>query len=276
MSTIHNPTNFDPANYEVVDYHDNRRPGFFGQPIEIWKEEIEFWKAEMKGLYGEDWIKKIRKCSHCGNGNLRYIACVEHTPTGERIVMGSSCVNRVGFKNKKEFELAKIKSRAEARAVKIAAYHSRKEFIEQNPGLKEITEAFETDSIENFFIKDVIWKLNQYGRLSEHQVKAVIKAWDREKNPPIEPDRGPAPEGRVIVIGKVLATKLVENDFGQTEKMLVELENLSKVWVTVPISLKGDIKGKQIELTATFTVSKDDKSFAYGKRPRAKLIEEEK
>jgi hypothetical protein len=26
IPTVHNPVNFDPANYEVVDYLDNKRP----------------------------------------------------------------------------------------------------------------------------------------------------------------------------------------------------------------------------------------------------------
>lgn len=279
-STIHNPVNFNPEDYEVIGHYDNNRPGYYGQPIGVWREEIKAWEMEFQSVYGDAWRKKINHCDHCGHsGHLRYIACIEHLPTGERITFGSSCVNRLGFKNKKEFEMARIRSRAEVTAVKIANYHKRQAFMEKNPGLQEVVEAFEADKVKNPFIKDVIYKLNRYGNLSERQVEAVITAWDRKKNSPVEPDRGPAPEGRQTIIGKILAYKCYENDWGVHEKIMVELENLSKVWVTIPKSLKdkvSEIKGKQIELTATFTASKDDKSFAYGKRPIAKFLEEGK
>lgn len=273
ISTIHNPINFDPSQYEVIDYLDNKKPEYCGQPMELYREIVEAWKKEMEIIYGSDWVKKIHKCAHCGNGNVRWIACVEHISTKERVTFGSSCVNRLGFKDQKSFRLALIQSKANAYAVKIKAYHMRQRFIEQNPQLKEIIEAYNSKKIENYFIKDVIAKLNRYGSLSERQVEAVEKAYIKENMPKEpEPDRGPAPSGRQTVIGNVLAVKTYESAWGYQEKMLVELDNLSKIWVTIPRSISTDIKGKKIEITATFTVSKDDKSFAYGKRPKASLL----
>jgi hypothetical protein len=78
--------------------------------------------------------------------------------------------------------------------------------------------------------------------------------------------KGNAPEGRQTVTGVVLSTKVVEGAFGVTKKMLVKLENNSRVWVTVPGG-SGIERDQTVTFTATFEVSKDDKSFAFGKRP---------
>ena len=55
-TTEHTEKNFDPSNYEVVDYFDNRRPQYFGQSIEEWKSQIEYWQQSLKRVYGEDWV----------------------------------------------------------------------------------------------------------------------------------------------------------------------------------------------------------------------------
>jgi hypothetical protein len=64
----------------------------------------------------------------------------------------------------------------------------------------------------------------------------------------------------------VLSTKTVEGFYGTTRKMLVKLENNSRIWVSVPSNATVE-RGESVTLTATFEVSKDDKSFAFGSRP---------
>jgi len=84
--------------------------------------------------------------------------------------------------------------------------------------------------------------------------------------------KGDAPEGRTAVKGKILAIKEHERasysyyDSGFDWKMLVEMENKSTVWGTVPSSLDADV-GDVVEFTATFEVAQNDKTHAYFKRP---------
>ena len=57
-----------------------------------------------------------------------------------------------------------------------------------------------------------------------------------------------------------------ESQFGITWKMLVKLAGGSKVWCTVPAGSEAT-RGDVITFKATFEVSKDDPSFAFGSRP---------
>jgi hypothetical protein len=85
--------------------------------------------------------------------------------------------------------------------------------------------------------------------------------------------KGEAPEGRVSVKGKVLAVKVQEQEqfsyYSPTHvwKMLVELENKSTVWGTIPSSIEELGSGDEVEFTATFTRAADDNTHAFFKRP---------
>lgn len=273
MSTIHNPSNFEPANYVVVDYVDNRRPEYYGQDVESYAAEVEFWKADMARLFGENYSSKIHKCIHCGNGNVRWITAVEHVPTGEVVVFGSDCTERLGFENRVAFKLAQIQARAEALKVRIAVYRKVVAFREANPALDALVKQVESGELKpNSFVSDVLAKLGRYGSLSDRQVAAVLSSVKRDaefaarKAVEATEVKGDAPTGRVEVSGVVLSTKDVESAYGVTTKMLVKLANNSKVWVTVP-SAESINRGDEITFKATFEVSRDDKSFAFGKRP---------
>ena len=187
---------------------------------------------------------------------------------------------------KREARREATAKRREARAKKKAEELATKraEFLAENPIVNEIWEAYKTNDPrvcwgsdkEMSFLESVVSKLESYSSLSEKQVAALIKAWGRANDRAREDakPKGPAPTGRVEVTGEVIGVKNQVSQFGDQLKMIVKLENGSKVWVSVPASLLGeDIRGKTIELTATFEVSKDDPHFAFGKRPKAKLKE---
>lgn len=83
MSTAHNPVNFNPADYDVVDYIDNKRPVFLGiyaenfaAALSAYEEEVKAWEADNARLFGADWRGKIHRCIHCGNGNVRWIVAL--------------------------------------------------------------------------------------------------------------------------------------------------------------------------------------------------------
>jgi hypothetical protein len=185
---------------------------------------------------------------------------------------------------KREARREATAKRREARAKKKAEELATKraEFLDQNPIVNEIWEAYQVKDPrvywgpdkEMSFLESVVSKLESYSSLSEKQVAALIKAWGRANDRAREDaePKGPAPSGRVEVTGKVLGVKTTPSQWGDQVKMIVKLENKSKVWVSVPANLLAeDLRGKTIELTATFEVSKDDPHFAFGKRPKAKL-----
>jgi hypothetical protein len=273
IPTVHNPVNFDPASYEVVDYLDNKRPGYYGQGIEAFEAEVKFWEADMLRVFGEDWRKKVRRCVHCGNGRVRWITATKHLPTGQTVVFGSDCTFRLDFANKQEWKLAVLKSKAEAGHARIKVWNARVKFLEANPAFAAAVEqAKNAVHAKNSFVQDVVGKLNIYGSLSERQVAAVLKSLARDvevagqKAVEATEVKGNAPEGRQTVTGVILSTKRVEGFYGVQEKMLVKLENNSRVWTTVPSKADAG-RGDTITFTASFEVSKDDKSFGFGKRP---------
>ena len=271
--TVHNPTNFEPSDYEVIDYLDNKRPVYFGQGIEAFEHEVKWWEAEMESALGTDWRKKSHRCVHCGNGRVRWITVTVHIPTGERVVFGSDCTERLGFANKMAFKLAQLQAKAEAGHAKMKVWNARVKFLEAHPEVAAAVEQAKAEvHAKNTFVHDVIGKLNLYGYLTERQVAAVLKSLARDvemaskKAAEAEEVKGDAPTGRVTVTGHILSTKVVEGFYGNALKMLVKLENNSRVWLTMPSKADAG-RGDTITVTATFEVSKDDKSFAFGKRP---------
>lgn len=74
-------------------------------------------------------------------------------------------------------------------------------------------------------------------------------------------------EGRQEIEGEILTTKIVESDYGSTEKMLLKLSDGRKCWGTVPSKLDTFDLGDVIRIKATISISRDDKTFAFFKRP---------
>lgn len=292
MSTIHNPVNFQPEDYEIIDYFDNRPPdpaeffmmGMFSgadsqAAAEAYHAAKEQWKLEFKIVYGDNWEKKIFKCIHCGQGNVRYIVACLHIPTNEVVTFGDICVNRLSFKNADEFKMKFIRSKANLKNKKIKHASDYKRYLENNPELSDAFKCYyeHKDNVhgKNSFAADIIYKAYQWMNLSEKQISAFIKSikqdheWAENKKKEKEEVKGEVPEGRLEVRGKVLSVKLKETQYGDTYKMLVKLENNSKVYCTVPNY--GDsrvVNGVNIVFTATFKRSKDDKSFGFGSRPK--------
>jgi len=271
QSTVHNPTNFDPADYEGLDYLDNKRPEYFGGDIEAWKDEIKWWEAELERALGPDWRRKSHRCVHCGNGHIRWITVTRHLPTDETVVFGADCTKRLEFVDKVTFKLAQLQSRDAARKVRIKVWNDRQRYLDAHPEIAEALKAIEEPvHAGNGFVKDVLSKLDTYGYLTERQAAAVVSslAKDHEfaaRRAEQEAEvKGDAPSGRCEVTGVILSLKERETDFGVVTKALVKLANNSKVWFTANWDVE---RGDTITVRATFEVSRDDKSFAFGKRP---------
>ncbi len=274
-ATVHNPTNFEPKDYTVVDYLDNKRPVYYGEGIEAYTATVQQWEGDMARALGTDWRAKMHKCVHCGNGTVRWITATRHIPTNDVVVFGAVCTHRLGFEDKHSFKLAQLQARAEARQVRFTIWNARQEFLAKNPEFAAaIAKIDEPQHARNLFANDVIGKLNLYGSLSEKQVAAVTASLRRDdefaanfaarKAAEAVEVKGDAPTGRVEVTGTVVTMKQKDTDFGVVTKMMVKLANNSRVWVTAPADVE---RNDTITFKATFTVSKDDKSFAFGSRP---------
>lgn len=275
MATIHNPTNFIPTDYTVIAYLDNQRPVYFGQGVEFFAEEVKGWEREMAWALGDNWRTKIGHCCHCGNGRVRWITAVEHLPTGERVVFGCDCTERLNFANQNAFKLAQMKSRADANAKRFKVYNQVQAYLAANVEFAAVVVKMdEPVHAKNSFARDIVSKLNAYGSISDRQRDAVVASLKRDEEfaarraAEATKVRGNAPEGRVKVTGTVVSIKGVDTAFGYTEKMLVELANGAKVYCTKPSFLRNAVRGDVVSFTATFTV-KEDKSFAFGNRPTA-------
>jgi hypothetical protein len=259
--TVHNPTNFEPSHYEVVDYLDNKRPPFYGQTSEEYALEVKWFQENMLRTFGANWRAKIHHCVHCGNGNVRWITAVRHQPTGEVVVFGADCTERLGFANQMAFKLAQLKSKAEAGHARMKIWNLRTAFLATHPEVADAVEQLKNPvHAKNLFAQDVLAKLNLYGSLSERQIAAVLSSLARD----IQNAARRAVEATVT--GVVLSMKEQATDFGVVTKMLMKLENNAKVWLTCPA--KAEInRTDTVTITATFERSKDDPSFSFGKRP---------
>ena len=132
-------------------------------------------------------------------------------------------------------------------------------------------------------LSDLYYKMHKYGNPSEAQIdlaarllSQIEERWTKAEARMAERDAEreaaqPAPSGRVVVTGEIVHTKWVEGEdhFGRpthTHKMMIKADGGYRVWVTMPMSLSAD-KGDRVSIKATLTISDDDQTFAFGKRP---------
>lgn len=250
-------------------------------------------------------------CQHCG-AHLRYYAVMKHVPSHELIVVGEQCLsNRFG---RATAEFKRLKKNAELMRMDQRIVKARAAFAAANPVvfefLADYNEAFGSGSKPYDGFYSSLWaQLTRKGALSAKQIAAVERSIERQ--PEIEAKRAqiaaeraaekeaatPVVEGKIVITGKVLSTKFVDNDFGGALKMLVLDERGFKVWGTVPSSIQvtgervytGPVdvgeypewvelphvcKGARVTFTATVEKSRDDESFGFYRRPtKASVLE---
>lgn len=300
MSTIHNPVNFLPQDYEVFDYVDNEPPKYvFGMPYEAYEIVRKSWENDLIRAFGtseEKWIEERQseafiaalamshKCVHCGNGRVRYVTAVTHIPTGKRVCFGADCTHRLGFKDEKAFREEIIRSRAHAQAENFKIYVRANKWLDEHEGARAIIEKAISRQGQNSFVDDVVAKLWKYGGLSDKQFAAIGLAMDRDdaRQARIEAEKAklanvaPLGEGRVTLQGIILSRRYeTVPGFGyrgseQTLlKLLVQLDDGSKVWGNAPGSIEWDsiVVGARVSFSATVTRSEKDAHFGFFKRP---------
>lgn len=254
------------------------------------------------------------RCAMCGH-RLRYNCVVQHTPTGEFYDIGRECMGNIEYL-KAAMNWAEARCAAVAKQVaagKKAARERRaadirlERYCEANG---EIAKAFE--EARGFDRKHPLWhkvsfavttledmraKVRKYGSLSEKQVAFALSLHKQiaerlisgEDELKLREERIAsglrAPSGRVSVRGTIISVKYVENDFGGSWKSLIELENGTRAYGTIPYDhrqlqycgngvyakIEAE-RGDEVEITATFEVSEKDPLFAFYKRPKFENI----
>lgn len=178
----------------------------------------------------------------------------------------------------------------------------RQSFIALNPEFSEALEA-NMSLPQSSFRDSIVEQFESRGSLSAKQAAAFItavrkdiafaerqNAWKAEqqaKTVALLEAGVTAPVGRTRIEGVVAVVKFVENDFGGTNKMLVELASGAKVWLSVPSEVVGcdavalclgtdeirtALVGKTISVTATFKQKDGDATFAFGSRPNKATV----
>ena len=164
---------------------------------------------------------------------------------------------------------AHAKARAEHADTMRALAARRAAFELAHPGLRDqLTEAHLSVRDGNPLrvrIGQLLDSLEDYtGTLDDDEVTEALEMLDQlEKE---KASRRPAPTGRTIIRGEILATKTLDTRWGVTVKMLVQGPGW-RVWGTRPTEIPTATRGDVVEFTATVSASDDDDSFGFYSRP---------
>lgn len=277
MSTIHNPVNFEPNDYQVVEYIDNRPPEmprvFTQAAFEMYDRIRKDWRERIERLNVQG---GIHKCCHCGNGTIRYVAVCLHKPTGRNVAFGDICVDRLNLPGKDAFKAKFIRTAAANEAARIAREEKIAKTLNDNPGLEQIFQGS-----KNPFIMDVSAKLTQYGELSARQIEAVFQAAkrDAERLARMEAEKaaaGPVPIGkRITFAGVIVSTRVEDGPYGRVVKCLIKLDNGSKIWGTCPSGVPAEADKKfRVTIRATVEAKQGEPTFGFMNRPHLVSVEQ--
>jgi hypothetical protein len=269
-SDTHSPVNLVTENYEFVNAFDNQQPGWL---MSDYAKEIS-QKVRQTPATGD---RGMSQCHHCG-AHIRYVAVMEHTPTGEYIAIGETCLDNRFDRATHVFQ--KLRKQAQLDREKQRIVKAREAFCLDNPDLAFLADTSQDTWPEavkgNSFAGSLSWALSRYGNLTERQVEAIRPAIGKmiarheeklaEAAKP-EAEKVPVPEGKVQITGTVKSTRWQESDFGGSLKMLVLADQGYKVWGTVPASLPNIKVGDRIVFSATVTAKAGEIDFGYFKRP---------
>lgn len=267
-SDVHSPTSLVTENYDYVGGYDNQ--GYYGVMDADGTASPAFTeRARLRGLIARALTTAYHngnQCDHCGAA-IRYVAVVKHTPTGDHLAIGETCLDNRFGQATVDFQRMRKAAQLDTKASKI---RSEWDAYKAEHGTQAEWDALYASA--NTFVQDVLAKGARYGNLSEKQLSAITNAVKRDAEKASLPAEVtlPVPEGKGVVIkGEVLTTKWQDTYYGETLKMLVKVtiaDSSYKVWGTVPSALDVS-KGDVVRFTAQVEASKDDPSFGFFKRP---------
>jgi hypothetical protein len=146
----------------------------------------------------------------------------------------------------------------------------QEQFIATHPAFGEALASFKANPMVhrgNKFAHELVAKFDRFGSLTIPQMNAFADSLRRDRDRVAkEGPKGLAPVGSQVVTGEIVSVKKHVSPYSVSMKMTVKLANNSRVWATVPWGYTAEV-GKTVSFRATFEPSKDDPSFAFGKRP---------
>lgn len=251
-------------------------------------------------------------CSICGH-SLKYNCVVQDTATGLFYDIGRDCCQNLqvlqsslGWLDSKQANAAKrVAAGNKAANARRAGDVREAEFAIDKPEIAAALAYAKSFPNNHAVWHKVAWqittlrdlrsKVRQYGSLSEKQEafalglhKQAVETIAASVNEVAIREAAlaagiRAPEGRQTVNGVIKSIKWVESDFGGAYKTLVELDNGTRVYGTLPSDQQESSQningtwvtnqaqvGDKVEITATFEVSQKDTLFGFYKRPKFK------
>jgi hypothetical protein len=271
---IHRPSAIKTEDYFPIGYIYLATPQYESPDFAIWngEEKRRIWETVRKN--GWHWSRHEHggTCGICG-ASANYVGVFVHRPTGEVIYVGHQCAQKVEMGDDDAFDALKRRIHAEQERYR-GTLRARKLLHEYG------IPAMECARYSHEILSDMWHKLVKYGSLSEKQVDLAKKLIDRLKTPRPDYEDEPkptkhVPEGRVVVTGLVLGTKVKDTGYGEQLKMLLRSDDGAwKCWGTVPRALRSPEKGAHVQFTAKLTRSSNDAYFGFFSRPtKAKYLD---
>lgn len=276
---IHRPASLIPSNYRhVMSFaHAGTEAGW---PVPAMDLDVVIEMTKTKPFFRLN----TGSCHVCG-AHFRMGDVFVHEPTGEHIITGWECADRITTLDRSSFS-----SRHEAMAEQSLAVARREAIAEQKAAwLAGNADLVEDLKLDHYILEDMSRKLARHGSLSEAQVDLArkiageVRAREAAKAQRDAEAKCPVPEGVQVVRGTLVSVKWKDSDYGGALKMTVRVETpdgVYRVWGTLPSNLQSEhgkiqnngertgIVGAVVEFTATITRSKEDSSFGFAKRPR--------
>jgi len=256
---------FDPKSYTFVECFDYREN-------EVYDHIDGAYSGEAHDPLHESYIEELESngydcehCTHCGT-RLKHGSVYRHN-SGELVVIGPTCVDRLEFESCNQIQAEHIANR-----LRLARLRS---LMKRNWRWKIVGEFLIENEQKNPIIGDMLNKLNKYFSLSRRQIAFARKLVRQHcesaaRKAELEAKKSNAPDwedGRQEIEGQVLSCKWKDSDWGGSLKLLIELDDGRRCWGSAPQKWIDADKPKTIRITAGFSPSRDDKKFAFFKRP---------
>ena len=276
---VHAPSVIMPEDYVFVAFEHIKIEGFGDCAVVIANRASI--KAHME-ITGGKYSTHAHggNCMVCGNANAVYTVLFYHAKTNTYVRMGDTCAQKV------EMSYGDINYfMQECRLAESIARGQRAAAINwEGAGLQRAYDiAIEARKAQQYESKrwevgnriaDMLATTERYGTLTQKMVdtiKRLAESHDRFDATQKEREQeraqaSDAPTGRVRVEGTVLNVKVQETVWGTVTKMTVKAKEGFVVWATVPSGMHVT-REQAVAFMATLEPSKDDKKFAFGKRP---------
>jgi hypothetical protein len=184
-------------------------------------------------------------CSHCGTRHAWGV--IYKDENDNEFNVGCQCaVEFFEYDDKYAYEMKETKRKIQLEKEKREHLLALEQFKNNNP---EIWDMLQTDRP---FIKSVKYTVEKLGRISDRQIEAVKNVINSEKRKEERKKNvDNLKSGRYELTGKVISTKYQYTRYGDTPKMLLELNSGQRVFGAIPTAICQLPKAKANGLVST-------------------------